>query len=58
MELLGLISMVFLATRYEVIELSRMACACMIRFMLKDPPYSDVARTHGESANRELTTTF
>merc|ERR1711865_191453 len=58
MECLGLISMVFLETMYEVMELSRKACAFMIRSMLADHPYSDVVRTHGESAIRELMTTF
>merc|ERR1712127_325965 len=39
-------------------ELSRMACAFMMRSMFADQPYSDVARTHGESAMRELMMTF
>merc|ERR1712028_102335 len=58
MECLGLISMVFFDTMYEVIELSRMACAFMIRSMFADQPYSDVVSTHGESAIRELISTF
>merc|ERR1711997_1071118 len=58
MECLGLISMVFLETMYEVMELSRRACAFMMRSMLADQPYSEVVNTHGESANRSLTTTF
>merc|ERR1711865_953053 len=58
MECLGLISMVFLETMYEVMELSRKACAFMIRSMLADQPYSDVVKTHGESDNRQLTMTF
>merc|ERR1711920_52821 len=41
-ECLGLISIVFLDTMYEVIELSRNACAFMIRSMSADQPYSDV----------------
>merc|ERR1712186_273562 len=58
MECLGLTSMVFLETMYEVMELSRRACAFMIRSMLADQPYSEVVNTHGESAIRLLTTTF
>merc|ERR1711948_123466 len=58
MECLGFTSMVFLDTMYEVIELSRKACAFMMRSMFADQPYSDVVRTHGESAIRELTITF
>merc|ERR1712193_354233 len=58
MECFGLISMVFLDTMYEVIELSRRACAFMIRSMFADQPYSDVVRTHGESTMRSLTITF
>merc|ERR1719446_93901 len=30
----------------------------MMRSMFADQPYSDVVRTHGESAMRELTMTF
>merc|ERR1719469_1243078 len=45
MECLGLISMVFLETMYEVMELSRKACAFIMRSMLADHPYSDVVRT-------------
>merc|ERR1712187_232732 len=55
MECLGLISIVFLDTMYEVMELSRNACAFMIRSMLADHPYSDVVKTHGESAILLLT---
>merc|ERR1712054_708403 len=58
MECLGFTSMVFLDTMYEVIELSRKACAFMMRSMLADQPYSEVVSTHGESAIRELTITF
>merc|ERR1711972_258495 len=57
-ECLGFTSMVFLETMWEVMELSRRACAFMIRSMLADQPYSDVVSTQGESAIRELTTTF
>merc|ERR1719305_441805 len=57
-ECFGLTSMVFLETMYEVMELSRRACAFMMRSMLADQPYSDVVRTHGESAMRELMMTF
>merc|ERR1711988_2076000 len=52
MECLGFTSMVFFDTMYDVIELSRKACAFMMRSMLADQPYSDVVRTHGESAIR------
>merc|ERR1712066_688203 len=55
MECFGLISIVFLETMYEVMELSRNACAFMMRSMFADQPYSEVVRTHGESAMRELT---
>merc|ERR1711862_765749 len=58
MECLGLISMVFLDTMQDVIELSRNAWAFMIRSMLADQPYSEVVSTHGESAMRLLTSTF
>merc|ERR1719183_2489689 len=57
-ECFGLTSMVFLDTMYEVIELSRSACAFMMRSMFADQPYSEVVRTQGESAMRELTRTF
>merc|ERR1712087_942398 len=57
-ECLGLISMVFFDTMYEVMELSRIAWAFMIRSMFADQPYSDVVNTHGESAIRLLTMTF
>merc|ERR1712137_811524 len=43
---------------YEVIELSRNACAFMMRSMFADHPYSDVVSTQGESAIRLLTMTF
>merc|ERR1712039_1024721 len=56
MECLGLTSMVFLDTMYEVIELSRKACAFMIRSMLAAQPCSEVVSTHGESAMRDVTT--
>merc|ERR1711881_35460 len=49
MECFGLISMVFLDTMYEVMELSRRACAFMIRSMFADQPYSEVTSTQGES---------
>merc|ERR1712070_141292 len=49
MECLGFTSMVFFETMYDVMELSRKACAFMIRSMLADQPYSEVVRTHGES---------
>mmetsp|Transcript_39143 Transcript_39143/g.85567 ORF Transcript_39143/g.85567 Transcript_39143/m.85567 type:complete len:205 (-) Transcript_39143:429-1043(-) len=58
MECLGFTSMVFFDTMYEVIELSRSACAFMMRSMFADHPYSEVVRTHGESAIREDTMTF
>merc|ERR1711912_144026 len=57
-ECLGFTSMVFFDTMYDVMELSRSACAFMIRSMFADQPYSEVVSTHGESAMRELTTTF
>merc|ERR1711865_1151870 len=57
-ECLGLISMVFFDTMYDVIELSLKACAFMIRSMFADQPYSEVVRTHGESTTRELIITF
>merc|ERR1711990_496935 len=44
-ECFGLTSMVFLDTMYEVMELSRNACAFMIRSMFADQPYSEVVRT-------------
>merc|ERR1712099_112679 len=58
MECLGLTSIVFFDTMYEVMLLSRRACAFMMRSMLADQPYSEVVSTHGESATRELTKTF
>merc|ERR1712137_1242192 len=58
MECLGLTSIVFLETMYDVIELSRIACAFMIRSMFADHPYSEVVNTQGESAMRLLTITF
>merc|ERR1719433_396207 len=58
MECLGLTSMVFLDTMYEVMELSRRAWAFMMRSMFADQPYSEVVRTQGESAMRPLTRTF
>merc|ERR1712066_25670 len=57
-ECLGLTSMVFLETMYDVIELSLSAWAFIIRSMLADQPYSDVVSTQGESAIRPLTITF
>merc|ERR1712203_593880 len=57
-ECFGLTSMVFFDTMYEVMELSRKACAFMMRSMFADQPYSEVVSTHGESAMRELTSTF
>merc|ERR1719401_3359337 len=58
MECFGFTSIVFFDTMYEVMLLSRNACAFMIRSMFADHPYSDVVSTHGESAMRELTKTF
>merc|ERR1719476_413 len=58
MECFGFTSMVFFDTMYEVMELSRMACAFIMRSMFADQPYSEVVSTHGESAIRELTITF
>merc|ERR1719277_1939588 len=58
MECFGFTSMVFLETMYEVMELSLRACAFMMRSMFADQPYSEVVRTHGESAIRELMSTF
>merc|ERR1712061_262516 len=52
-ECFGFTSIVFLDTMYDVIELSRKACAFMMRPMFADHPYSDVVSTHGESAMRE-----
>merc|ERR1712083_1023177 len=57
-ECLGFTSMVFLDTMYEVIELSLKAWAFMMRSMLALHPYSEVVKTQGESAMRELTRTF
>merc|ERR1712193_98758 len=57
-ECFGFTSIVFLDCMYDDIELSRRACAFMIRSMFADQPYSEVVRTHGESAMRSLTTTF
>merc|ERR1712025_102096 len=57
-ECFGFTSMVFLDCIYDDIELSRRACAFMMRSMFADQPYSDVVRTHGESTMRSLTTTF
>ena len=37
--------MVFFDTMYELIELSRRACAFMMRSMFADQPCSDVTRT-------------
>merc|ERR1712060_220280 len=53
MECFGFTSIIFLDTMYEVIELLRRACAFMMRSMFADQPYSEVVRTHGESAMRE-----
>merc|ERR1712187_605117 len=50
MECFGFTSIVFFETMYEVMELSRRACAFMMRSMFADHPYSEVVRTHGESA--------
>merc|ERR1719181_2372392 len=57
-ECLGFTSIVFFDTMYEVMELTRSACAFMMRSMLADHPYSDVTSTHGESTTREDTITF
>merc|ERR1712242_570864 len=51
-ECLGLTSMVFLETMYEVIELSLKAWAFIMRYLFADQPYSEVVRTQGESAMR------
>mmetsp|Transcript_41895 Transcript_41895/g.108461 ORF Transcript_41895/g.108461 Transcript_41895/m.108461 type:complete len:233 (+) Transcript_41895:207-905(+) len=58
MALSGLISSVFLLLMYALMELSRSACAFMMRSMLALQPYSPVTSTHGESTMRSLTTTF
>merc|ERR1712110_575524 len=58
MECFGFTSIVFLDTMYDVIELSRSACAFMMRSMFALHPYSEVVSTQGESAMREVTTTF
>merc|ERR1712129_295339 len=58
MECFGFTSIVFFETMYDVMLLSRNACAFMMRSMFADHPYSDVVKTHGESAIRELTRTF
>merc|ERR1711976_225312 len=47
MECFGLTSMVFLETMYDVIELSRSACAFMMRSMFALQPYSEVVSTQG-----------
>merc|ERR1711865_1248233 len=39
-------------------ELSRIACAFIMRSMFADQPYSEVVKTHGEYAMRALTMTF
>merc|ERR1712137_596561 len=57
-ECFGLTSIVFFDTMYEVMELSLKAWAFIIRSMFADQPCSDVVKTHGESAIREVTTTF
>merc|ERR1712039_584372 len=57
-ECFGFTSIVFLDTMYEVIELSLRACAFMMRSMFADHPYSEVVRTHGESAMLLLISTF
>merc|ERR1712006_34170 len=48
MECFGFTSMVFFDTMYEVMELSRKACAFIIRSMFADHPYSEVVRKQGE----------
>mmetsp|Transcript_10941 Transcript_10941/g.20606 ORF Transcript_10941/g.20606 Transcript_10941/m.20606 type:complete len:233 (-) Transcript_10941:414-1112(-) len=57
-ELEGLISIVFLDAMYEDMELSRRACAFIMRSMFADHPYSPVTSTHGESTIRSDTSTF
>merc|ERR1712087_138456 len=52
-ECFGFTSIVFFETMYEVMELSRSACAFMMRSILADQPYSEVVSTQGESAIRE-----
>ena len=56
--LVGLISMVFLELMYPDMELSRRACAFMMRSMLAVQPYSPVTRQHGDSTMRLETMTF
>merc|ERR1712217_349650 len=58
MECFGFTSIVFLETKYEVIELSRKAWAFIMRSIFALQPYSEVVSTQGESAMRELTMTF
>merc|ERR1719247_3737196 len=58
MTLSGLISSVFFDAMYDDIELSRSACAFIIRSMLADQPYSPVTRQQGESTMRSDTSTF
>merc|ERR1712072_82830 len=57
-EWFGFTSMVFFDTMYELIELSRRACAFMMRSMFADQPCSDVTSTTGDSAMRVPTSTF
>mmetsp|Transcript_7846 Transcript_7846/g.19566 ORF Transcript_7846/g.19566 Transcript_7846/m.19566 type:complete len:210 (+) Transcript_7846:436-1065(+) len=56
--LVGLISSVFLEVMYAAMELSRSACAFMMRSMLALHPYSPVTSTQGESTMRSDTSTF
>merc|ERR1719506_184132 len=58
MEWFGFTSMVFFDTMYELMELSRRACAFMMRSMFADQPCSEVTRTTGESAMRVPIRTF
>merc|ERR1711896_124056 len=57
-EWFGFTSMVFFDTMYELMELSRRACAFMMRSMFADQPCSEVTRTTGESAMRVPIRTF
>merc|ERR1711985_74213 len=57
-EWFGFTSMVFFDTMYELIELSRRACAFMMRSMFADQPCSDVTSTTGDSAMRVPMSTF
>mmetsp|Transcript_48983 Transcript_48983/g.41372 ORF Transcript_48983/g.41372 Transcript_48983/m.41372 type:complete len:206 (-) Transcript_48983:1401-2018(-) len=51
-------SIVFFDCIYVLVELSRIACAFMMRSMLEDQPYSPVTSTQGESMILLETITF